>query len=256
MTQLSTLCGDVAAEIGLNVNTSDLTQGDGPFLVSKANEAVLDMLLRTHVYVTGPFTITLTSGVGDYTLDSSILAIEDMYLVSSGANFRIRRLSSTDLLNLRLFSVTTSPIQMYAVQGASLLQVYPAPLLADTLQCYYVPRPTAMTAAGPTNDPSTTTYGGIPPEYHPGLELYMMWKAATAFDDGSSSNGEAYRRLYLGDPTAPPGSEQKWGFIGTMKRDLRGKGGKHLAGIVIPPRNRRIYVPNPGVDVGSNSAYY
>jgi hypothetical protein len=80
----------------------------------------------------------------------------------------------------------------------------------------------------------------------------MQWKAGDAFDDESSSNGETYRRMYLGDPTAPPGSEQRDGFIGTMKKDMRRKGGKHLAGISIPPRSRRIYVANPGVDVGSS----
>jgi hypothetical protein len=193
--------------------------------------------------------MALTAGQGDYTLDSSILAIDDLYMSSGGANFRVRRLSSTDLLNLRLFSVSSSPVQMYAVAGANLLMVYPAPLQADSFTIYYVPRPTAMSAG--SDDPSTTSLGGIPSEYHYGIELYMQWKAGDAFDDAGSSNGENYRRAYLGDPTAPPGSEQRFGFIGTMKRDLRGKGGKHLAGVVIPPRGRRIYVPNPGVDTGS-----
>jgi hypothetical protein len=59
----------------------------------------------------------------------------------------------------------------------------------------------------------------------------MMWKAAEMFDDESSSNGETYRRMYLGDPNTPPGTEQRDGFIGTMKKDMRRKGGKHLAGV-------------------------
>ena len=208
------------------------------------------MLLRTHCYVAST-TITLTANVGDYTLSSTILAIEDIYLTSGGANFRVRRLSTTDLINLRLFSVTSAPIQMYAVAGANLLLVYPTPLQADTLNIYYIPRPTALSSG--SDDPSDSTHGGIPSEYHYGLELYMMWKAADAFDDASSGQGETYRRLYLGDPTAPIGTEQKLGFIGTMKRDIRAKGGKHLAGVLIPPRNRRIYIPQPGFDVGSQT---
>jgi len=194
-------------------------------------------------------TLTLTANQGDYELDSSILAIEDLFLTSGGANFRVRRLATTDLINLRLFSVTSAPIQMYALAGSNLLQVYPTPQQADTLNIYYVPRPSPM--ASPTDDPSTDTFGGISPEYHYGIELYMQWKAGDAFDDASSSNGETYRRLYLGDPTAPPGTEQRFGFIGTMKRDMRVKGGKHVQGILIPPRNRRIYIPQPGFDVGS-----
>lgn len=248
MTQLSTLCNDVAQVIGLSVNTGDLTQGDGPFLVAKANEAVVDMLLRTHVYVSST-TIALSANTSDYTLSSTILAIEDIYLTSGGANYRVKRLATTDLINLRLFSVTTSPVQMYALSGANLLLVYPTPAAADTLNVYYIPRPTALSAVG--DDPSSASLGGIPSEYHPGLELYMQWKAADAFDDGSSSNGETYRRYYLGDPTAPPGTEQRWGFINTMKRDIRVKAGKHLGAILIPPRGRRVYVPNPGIDTGS-----
>lgn len=225
------------------------TSGDQPRLTAWANDAVIDMLLRTHCYVAST-TISLTAGTGDYTLDSTILAIEDIYLTSGGANFRVSRKSTTDIINLRLFSVTSSPMQLYAVAGSNLLMIYPSPVQNnDTLSIYYVPRPTAL--SGGTDDPSGSTTGGIPSEFHYGLELYMQWKAADAFDDASSQNGETYRRAYLGDPSAPPGSEQRFGFIGTMKRDLRAKGGKHLGGILIPPRSRRIYLPNPGVDVGS-----
>jgi len=193
--------------------------------------------------------MTCTAGVGDYTLDSAILAIEDIYTTSGSANFRLTRKATTDLINLRLFSVTTSPEQLYALSGANMLMLYPAPLQTDTLTVYYVPKPTAL--SNPTDDPSSAALGGIPSEFHYGLELYMQWKAGDAFDDESSSNGESYKRMYLGDPTAPPGTEQRDGFIGTMKKDIRRKGGKHLAGISPPPRSRRIYVPNPGVDTGS-----
>jgi len=206
------------------------------------------MLERSHCYV-DTATMAMTPGQGDYTLDASILAIEDMILSSSGANFRVMRKSTTDLLNLRLFTVNSAPIQMYALSGANMLMVYPTPLQADTLTIYYIPRPTAL--SDPNDDPSTPTLGGIPPEYHYGLELYMQWKAADAFDDESSSSGVTYQRMYLGDPTAPPGTEQRDGFMGTMKKNLRRKGGKHLAGVQIPPRGRRIYVANPGFDVGS-----
>lgn len=249
MSTLATLEGDVAGVLGLDFTSTDLTAGDAPRLTGWANDAVIDMLLRTHCYISTT-TLNLASGTGDYQLDSGILAITDLYQTSSGAQFRLRRLASTDLINLRLFSVATSPVQMYATDGANLLMLYPAPQNStDTLSFYYVPKPTPMSSG--THDPSNTTYGGIPTEFHYGLELYMQWKAGDAFDDATSGQGETYRREYLGDPTAPPGTEQRFGFIGTMKRDLRNKGGKHLGGVLLPPRSRRIYVPNPGVDVGA-----
>jgi hypothetical protein len=248
MSTLATLQTDVSGVLGLDFDVNNPANGDGPRLKGWANDAVVDMLRRTHCYVTSA-TMSLTSGQGDYTLDTGILAIEDIYTTSSGSNFRLSRKSSTDLVNLRLFSVTTSPEQMYALSGANLLMLYPSPLQADVLTIYYVPRPTALSNA--TDDPSTLSLGGIPSEFHYGLELYVQWKAGDAFDDESSSSGESYRRMYLGDPTAAPGTEQRDGFIGTMKKDMRRKGGKHLAGIQIPPRGRRIYVANPGVDTGS-----
>lgn len=248
MSTLSTLQTDVAGVLGLDFNSGSPSAGDGPRLLGWANDAVIDILLQTHCYILTA-SMTLTPGTGDYTIDPSILAIDDIYLTSGGANFRVRRLATTDLINLRLFQVNSAPIQMYAVNGASMLMVYPTPLQADSLNIYYVPRPTAM--ANPTDDPSSGTYGGIPAEFHYGIELYMQWKAGDAFDDESSSSGETYRRLYLGDQTAPPGSDQKFGFIGLMRKHLRDKGGKHLAGVLIPPRNRRIYIPQAGFDVGS-----
>lgn len=233
---------NVAGTLGLD-NTA---AGDQPRLTGWANDGCTDILLRTHCKI-AKATMTMTANVGDYELDANILAIDDMFLASGGGNFRVRRLATTDLINLRLFSVTSAPIQMYALNGANMLMVYPTPSQADSLTVYYVPKPTAMSNS--TDDPATLA--GIPSEYHYGIELYMMWKAGDAYDDSGSGGGETYRRLYLGDPTAPPGTEQRVGFIGTMKRDIRAKGGKHLAGVLIPPRNRRIYIPQPGTDVGS-----
>src|SRR5690242_19863744 len=115
---------------------------------------------------------------------------------------------------------------MWALQGANMLMLYPSPLVDDVLTVYYVPRPTALSTPG--DDPSNAIFGGIPPEFHYGLELYMQWKAGDAFDDESSSNGESYRRMYLGDPTAPRGTPQAEGFIGTMRADIQRKGGRHL----------------------------
>lgn len=204
------------------------------------------MLLQTHCFI-AKATMAMTANIGDYELDSGILAIEDIFLASGTTNYLVRRSTTTDLMNRRLFAISSSTVQRYAVNGANMLMVYPTPTQADSLTVYYVPRPSVLSVAG--DDPATKA--GIPSEFHYGLELYMQWKAGDAFDDASSNQGETYRREYLGDPTAPPGTPQRYGFIGKMKRDLRGKGGKHLAEIQIPPRNRRNVIPSPGTDVGS-----
>ena len=237
--------------LGLDYDAANPTNGDGPRLTAWANDAVIDMLRRTHVYVTTD-TLNLTPGTGDYdllTLKPGWLAIEDIYTTSSNSNFRLQRLSTTDLINLRLFSVTTSPEKMWSLSGANLLMLYPAPIQSDVLTVYYVPKPTAL--SGNTDDPSSASLGGIPTEFHYGLELYMQWKAGDAFDDESSQSGETYRLAYEGNPNARPGSPAGDGFIGTMLKDIRRKGGKHLGPALIPPRSRRIYVANPGVDTGS-----
>ena len=249
MSTLATLESNVAGVLGLDFDSTAPTAGDGPRLLGWANDAVIDLLRRTHCYI-APATLTMTAGTSDYRLDSSVLAIEDMYLTSASTNYRVKRVTTTELLDMRMYSTSTSLVQKYALNGVDMVMVYPAPLQADTLTIYYVPKPTAL--ANPTDDPSTASLGGIPTEYHYGLELYMMWKAGDAFDDEGSSNGESYRRLYLGDPTAPPGTEQRDGFVGTMKKDLRRKGGKHQAAFLPPPRNRRLihYPPPAGVDAG------
>lgn len=247
MATLSTLESNVAGVLGLDFDSSSPSTGDGPRLAGWANDAVVDVLRRTHCYITCG-TLTLTANTGDYTLDASILAIDDLYLTSSSNNYRVCRKSTTDLINLRM-GQATGTAQFYALNGANMLMVYPAPLAADTISIYYVPRPTALTS--PTDDPSSATLGGIPSEYHYGLELYMMWKAGGFSSDETSQAGETYRRLYLGDPTAPPGTEQRDGFIGSMKKDVRRKGGKHMRSILPPPRTRRFYVPSPGQDTGS-----
>ena len=238
----------MAGVLGLDFDPGNPLAGDGPRLAGWASDAVIDMLMRTHCYI-DTATMALTSGQGDYDMDASILAIEDIYASSSGSNFRLTRKSSTDLINLLIFSVTTSPEQYYAVAGTNMLMLYPAPLLADTLTIYYVPRPDPLVS--PNDDPSNISLGGIPPEFHYGLELYMQWKAGDAFDDESSQSGETYRILYEGNQNARPGSYAGDGFIGEMKKNIRRKGGKHLGPALIPPRSRRIYVPNPGVDTGS-----
>jgi len=159
-----------------------------------ANEAVVNVLRRTRCYVVSS-TTTLTAGQGDYTLDTDILLAMNVYLTSQGTSWPLERIPTEELLDLRHQNVSaSSPVQYYAINGANMIMVYPIPSQADVLTFYHVPRPTAMSSG--SHDPSNTTYGGIPTEYHKAIELYMCAEAADDDDDQSSAQGQRYRDLY------------------------------------------------------------
>jgi hypothetical protein len=158
--------------------------------------------------------MALTAGSSDYTLPTAILDIQDLYDTSSDQDYPLERRPVEELLRYRLNSDESSPAKIYALNGANLLMVYPTPASADTLTVYYVPRPTALSTG--SDDPSSATLGGIPSEYHFGIELYAYWKAADYDDDQSSAQGTRYKEEY----------EQ---FIARMRRDLMQKGGRRLA---------------------------
>ncbi len=205
MSSLSTMQSNVASELGLN------TTDDGSKITKHLNDAVIDVLLRTRCYVTTT-TINEVSGTADYTLATSILIANKAYVTSSGTDFPMQPLSIDELIDLRLNSVSAAPARYYAVQG-TLLSVYPTPNSADVITLYSTPRPTAL--SGASDDPSSTTYGGIPSEFHVGLELYAQWKMGSQSDDQSSAQGARYKQDY----------EE---FLRRMKRQLAHKLGAKL----------------------------
>lgn len=227
MSNLSTLQTNVAAELGL-VNTS---AGDQPQITAALNKAVVDMLRRTHCYIVSA-TSTLTAGVYEYDLDSSILAIDEIWVSASGVGgHELERVDSRTVKRNVAYSQTVQGTPyMYALLGANRLVVFPVPNAADTMTQWYVPRPTAMSAGA--NDPSTATYGGIPAEFHDGLELYAEWRLGSLADDASSGQGARYKQDYLE-------------FIRDMKADLFRKGGKRLPRL-LPPAQRRQMILRPG----------
>lgn len=205
MSTLTTLQTNVATELGLN------TTDDGSTITKHLNDAVIDVLLRTRCYVTTA-TMSETSGTGDYTLDTGLLVANKAYVTASGTDFPMEPMGIDELIDLRLNATSASPARFYAVQG-TLVSVYPTPSAADTVTIFYVPRPTAMSSGA--NDPSTATYGGIPAEFHVGLELYAQWKMGSQSDDASSGQGARYKQDY----------EE---FLRRMKRQLTHKLGAKL----------------------------
>lgn len=229
MATLSTLQTNVAAELGL-VNTSG---GDQPQITAALNKAVVDMLRKTHCYVISDTMGPLTIGQGDYTLDNSILAIDEIYVSSSGSGGHVlERIDSGEMTSMRAYASSAQGSPFYfAVMGASLFMLHPIPAAADTLTIYQVPRPTEMSSS--SHDPSSPTYGGIPPEYHDGLELYAESRLASLADDSSSGQGVRYKGDYKD-------------FIDEMKADLRAKVGKRLPRLVPPAQRGNRLLLQPG----------
>lgn len=219
----------VQMKLGLDstASSSEETQ-----LIAWINEGVIDVLLRARVNVNSA-TMSLSAGAGDYTLDSTTLAIQDVsYTTASGTTGRLTRVTPDDILRFRTATPATgAQVGYYALSGHDLLMVYPTPSSADSLTIYYVPRPTALSATA--NDPSSETYGGIPSEYHKAIELYALAQAAEYTDHQPSQFGARYQAMY----------ESK---LLEIKRAMRHKGGRSLGPATVGKR---------GSLVGANSQY-
>lgn len=163
------LIARVAAAIGLSVTGEELT-----LLQEWADEAVVDVLLRTHCRVElGD--ITLSAGVGDYRLDTNVLAVEERSITGATYGYNVVSLGDIYEMRLRDAAAPVDQIIALAVEG-DLMLVYPTPTATQTIRYVYVAKPTAMTSD--SHDPSTSTYGGIPTEYHDCIETYMLREAA------------------------------------------------------------------------------
>lgn len=213
---LAAIRSEVTNVIGLDSTAA----GTDETLVDQwANEAVLDILLETRCYVASAST-SLTADTGDYTFDSAILHVVDCYLTSGGNGYRLTQVTPAKLLDMRVTSNSqaTAPVTHFADAGSNMLMFYPIPSTADTVTLYYVPRPTAMSDG--THDPSDTTYGGIPAEFHRAIVKYAEAEAADYRDDQTSQHGDRYRADY-----------QRW--LGKIRKFVNQKGATDSAAFEI-----------------------
>lgn len=205
--------GDFRRRVSKVLGVENTVSGDQVEIDEAINEGVLDMLRKANVVVQKG-TATLTAGTADYTLDSDILRMIDVYVTASSRNYALEQLPVPQLLHYRHTNTDlTDTVRYYALAGSNTLMVYPTPNAADVVTIYYVPRPTALSDA--SHDPSEATYGGIPKEFNRGIELYALWRCADMNDDKSSEQGERYRALYEA-------------FIRECNRDVSRKGGSIL----------------------------
>lgn len=208
----------ICAKLGLD-NT---VGGDQPLVDSWINEAVSETLTRIRTNVTVS-TMALTNGTFDYTLPTQLLAIEEIYVTPATGTeqYMLYRKSPLEILQMRIGgSGGTPPVRFFALNGASLLMVFPTPNAADTLTVYGVSRPATLTAGSDT--PSE-----IPVEWHKTIEYYGCWQAGQYANDGASQNGEAYRKLYEDELTK-------------FKKAARQRGGRKMSPAVVGRGRMRV----------------
>lgn len=220
MTTLATFRTNISAKIGLDNSTT----GDQSLIDGWVNDAYVDVVRRTNCKVQSA-TASLTSGTKDYTLTtlfSSVMKLIEIYVTSSGSDYKLARTTPDKIVSMRLSSsANVSPAQYYAVAG-DLLMIYPTPAAADTVTAYYVKQPTALSVS--SDSPSD-----VPTEYHKLLEWYALAEAGDYDDDQSSAQGERYRQRYEFE-------------LVRMKRDLALRGDNRLPRVKTNPR--RFPVPN------------
>lgn len=206
----------VAAELGLD------SSADQTLIDTRINEGYEKFLLATHCQVRSD-TSTTTSGQGDYSLDTDILAVVTVDVTSNGEMDGMERVDAETIRRMRRSDDTSdSPPRYFAVEGSDMLMLYPTPSGSDTITFYFVPRPTALSA-------SSDTPTAIPAEYHSALEFYAMWRLGSYDDDQSSAQGQRYREDYDRE-------------VNECRAANRGKGTRRLRSIRVNPR-RSLHLP-------------
>lgn len=170
---------ELAALLSLNVDDAD----ELALMDQWINEGVTYVVGETGSKVTVA-TADVTAALGDYNLDTDILRI--LWIETGGA--QLEPAGPTEILRRRLNAATTDAPQLYAVDGANLLMLYPTPSEDGTLTVYHVPRPTTL--ADGADIPTE-----IPAEFHRLVVLYAAWRGGDYDDDQTSAQGSRYKQL-------------------------------------------------------------
>lgn len=222
----------VARVVGMSTSDSD----DTDLIDSWVNEGIVEFLKDTKVnQITAALSVTAASG--DYTLDSDILSMSDLWYSPAGGeqNVVLEPVSSLDIQRMRLAqgAADISP-RYYALQGANTILLYPLPgSSSDELHITYVPRPAALSSTA--DAPSDSSKGSIPAEYHDVIEAYAKWKAAEAEEHKPSNFGLSFQAEYAKG-------------VAKARADMNRKAGVFKARKIGGRRSRRFPV-TPGTDL-------
>lgn len=221
----------VTHSIGIDAATANsATSEEWTLFLSLLNEAYVQFLRKTKVYKQTA-QLAVTADIGDYSIDTDVLAFEDLtYSPNGGTDRSVQAIDSAEIRDMRLVADSgTGDPQYFAFEG-QLIMLYPTPRSSsDTMHMVYVPRPAALSTTA--HSPST-----IPAEYHPVLESYVKWKLSEISNDKASGNGAAFM--------------QQWqeGIIDCRVSEMR-KAGMRIGAVNIGRRNWRSRT-SPGIDVG------
>lgn len=223
--------GELATEAGIELGmVATAGTEDGDRLRIWIQEGVDNVLLDTQVYADVQ-DITLTVGVTKYRLPSTILAVLSSEI--RGDTNTSLRLVDYETLQEKLRANAVEGAFYAALLGHDWLVVAPSPSAGQVIRIDYVPRPTRMTADG--NDPSSSTYGGIPDWGHEAILAWVRFKAAIRNDKLQGLNVENARALYDLE-------------CGKIRKRMRRKAGRRTA----PAR-----IGYPGRNTGRrNDVYY
>jgi hypothetical protein len=171
--------------MGMARSSTDSTE-EVALLQDLANEAVVDVLTRTKIHVRR-VSLELDAGVKEYDVSNTMLRV---WSLADENGAPLTEVSEGDLPSFEGGHV-------FQFVGYATLVLGWEPEAGDTLEAWYTPRPTDMTADA--HDPALLTYGLIPEEFHGALVNYMAWKAGEITRDQGSGMGERWRRLYEGE---------------------------------------------------------
>lgn len=158
------------------------------------NDAVIDILSRTRLYIR-TVDLTLTAGEDEYDWGSSVLNIHNLrYMKSDGS-------SGDELVEVSPGDIAGSGSGTYAIMGYNRICLGWTPVASTDpttlkLRGWYTPKPSAM--VNDNDDPSTSTFGLIPVQFHAGaLMNYGAWKL-NDMAGGVAAESERYRTMYEG----------------------------------------------------------
>lgn len=187
MATLASLKNRVNRRLGLDTTASGV---DDVELEAALNDGVREVLLRTHCYVhCGD--MDLTANVWKYDLPSTILALKTVFTTDGGEWSRV---TASEMIALQRGGATADTPSAYAIEGSNLFMVWPTPSTSGEVDVLYVPKPTEMSSG--SHDPSNSTYGGVPVEFHHAIVLWACAQAADKEDDQSSGVGQKYMQEF------------------------------------------------------------
>jgi len=169
------LRGDLITRVARKTSLDSTTGSeDYNLIAAMLNEAIVEILLRTHIYIQ-QVDVSLTPGVSDYRLDSSILAIENQRGTTPAGQGAPEIISTAEMIARQSTNVQNAGWRRALSSEGNLLTVNPTPDTGESLRFWAVLQPLPMN--NDSNDPSDPTYGGIPTP-HRAIEYYALWQLA------------------------------------------------------------------------------